>query len=441
MAEEEFEIDIYGDAPQDHQEGKAENYESEAAYDGQPTNGHTDEQQDEEHKQDHQDYHAQQPDAPAPQQGVKRKGDDRPVDPGATTALMISELNWWNTDDDIRGYARAAHCEDELKDITFSEHKVNGKSKGQAYVEFSSQQAATATKHAIDSTDGGQGVPKKYQVTYSNPHVNPFRTLPKDAPNRAGKDQGSRPGGGYNNQGPSMGGDFRGGYRGRGGFNGPRGGMNQGNFNRNFSGGMGGGFNNNMGGGFNNGMGGGNFGGGGGGFQRGGGFGGGMRGGPGMRGGRGGMHNPMGGMGMGPMGGMPMGGMPNMGMMGGGMPGTTPLSFGTLQQSRNPSTSHPVKGSSQKHSGRRKSKAAEHDQAQSPLYPKRQKLQHQPGPALSSEVGRWTKERGLVFATGSRPPSGFQGMPQQFNPAFFGGNQGGGNDWGNPHGTKRPRPE
>ncbi|TDZ31583.1 hypothetical protein C8035_v001508 [Colletotrichum spinosum] len=361
MAEEEFEIDIYGDAPQDNQDGNAE------SYDGQ-TNGHSDEQkQDQQHDYHEQHHNQEQHDAPAPQQGVKRKGDDghgderhgddRQVDPGATTAIMISDLNWWNTDDDIRGWCRQAQCEDELKDITFSEHKVNGKSKGQVYVEFTSQQAATAAKHAIEATDGSQGIPKKHQVTYSNPTVNPFRTLPKDAPNRAGKEQGSRPGGSYNNQGAPMGeGGYRGGYRGRGGFNGPRGGgMNQ-NFNRNFSGGMGGGFNNNMsggGGGFNNGMGGGSFGGG---FQRGGGFGGGMRGGPGMRGGRGGMNNPMGGMGMGPMGGMPMGGMPNMGMMGGGMPG-------------------------------------------------------------------------------------FHGMPQQFNHAFFGGNQGGGNDWGNPHGAKRPRPE
>ncbi|KAH0438031.1 RRM domain-containing protein [Colletotrichum camelliae] len=356
MAEEEFEIDIYGDAPQDNHDGNAE------AYDGGATNGHADDHHAEHKHDNHEEYHDQneqdQQDAPAPQQGVKRKGDDRPVDPGATTAIMISDLNWWNTDDDIRGWCREGHCEDELKDITFSEHKVNGKSKGQVYVEFTTQQAATAAKHAIESTDGVNGAPKKHNVTYSNPNVNPFRTLPKDAPNRAGKDQGSSRGG-YNNQGSSMGGEFRGGYRGRGGFNGPRGGMNQG-FNRNFSGGggMGGGFNNNnnMGGGFNNGMGG-NFGGGGG-FNRGGGFGGGMRGGPGMRGGRGGggMNNPMGGMGMGPMGGMPMGGMPNMNMMGGGMPG-------------------------------------------------------------------------------------FHGMPQQFNPAFFGGNQGGGNDWGNPHGAKRPRPE
>ncbi|WDK23509.1 RRM domain-containing protein [Colletotrichum graminicola] len=436
MAEEEFEIDIYGDAPQDHQDANAENY------DGQQANGHADDHNERhEHHEQHDDQQNQQEeyndhqDAPAPQQGVKRKGDDRPVDPGATTALMISDLNWWNTDDDIRGYARAAHCEDELKDITFSEHKVNGKSKGQAYVEFTTQQAATAAKHALEATDGGQGVPKKHQVTYSNPHVNPFRTLPKDAPNRAGKDQGgsSRPASNYNNQGSSMGGDFRGNsYRGRGGFNGPRGGMNQGGFNRNFVGGMGGGFNNNnMGGGFNNGMGGGNFGGG---FQRGGGFGGGMRGGPGMRGGRGGMHNPMGGMGMGPMGGMPMGGMPNMGMMGGGMPGTTCPSLDPSQKCHYPSTPQVANGPFQKRKyyGRRVDKVVKPDQALSPSQHKRQRVQPRPVAAQTQSVpgaGRWTKERG------------FQGMPQQFNPGFFGGNQGGGNDWGNPHGAKRPRPE
>lgn len=69
----------------------------------------------------------------APQtQGLKRKdgSDDRLIDSGATTALFISELHWWVTDDDVRGWANQSQCEDELEDITFSEHKVNGKSKG-----------------------------------------------------------------------------------------------------------------------------------------------------------------------------------------------------------------------------------------------------------------------------------------------------------------------
>jgi hypothetical protein len=144
MAEEEFEIDVYGDSANDHGDnghgdhGDHHGYEEEDAHNANGDGQH------------HQDYHEERgednnmdeggaeqqashsPAAQRPQQGIKRKegSDDRPVDPGATTALMVSELNWWNTDDDIRGWVRQAGCESELKDITFSEHKINGKSKG-----------------------------------------------------------------------------------------------------------------------------------------------------------------------------------------------------------------------------------------------------------------------------------------------------------------------
>ncbi|RDW77424.1 hypothetical protein BP6252_05477 [Coleophoma cylindrospora] len=268
------------------------------------------------------------------QQGVKRKegSDDRVIDPGATTALLISDLNWWNTDDDVRGWVNQAQVEDELKDITFSEHKVNGKSKGQAYVEFTSQQAATAAKHKIDAFGEGQQYVKKHTVTYSNPNVNPFRTLPKDAPMRAGKDgQNNRAtSGSYNDRGNQNGpnGNFGGNFRGRSsGYNASRGNMNSmnsGNFNRNFANqGMG-----NMGGGFQAPMGGfqGNpmanqFGG----FNRGGMMGA-MRSGPGgMRGGRGGMGNMNSMM---PMGGMPMAGM--NGGMNGGMGGMAAMNMGQM---------------------------------------------------------------------------------------------------------------
>ncbi|KAK3363522.1 hypothetical protein B0T25DRAFT_46339 [Lasiosphaeria hispida] len=379
MADEEFEIDVYGDdAGNDH--GAEERGEREpSAYDREDShnpNGDEYHERGGDAMDDGRDQRSATPQQ-RPQQGVKRKegSDERPVDPGATSALMISDLNWWNTDDDIRGWVNQANCEAELKDITFSEHKVNGKSKGQAYLEFTSQQAATATKHRIDNMAGGDGNPthgqKKHTVIYSSPHNNPFRTLPKDAPNRAAKEgQNRTPSGpGYNNdRGSNFAGNNNagnnynnnnnnGGFRGgRGGFQGPRGGgMNPGGFNRNFSGNNMNAFNNNMGG-FNNPMGGSGFNGGGG--YRGGMMGGNMRGGPHMRGGRGGgMNNMMGGGMMG--GGLPMGGMAGpmagMGMMGGGMPG-------------------------------------------------------------------------------------FQGMQPQFNPAFFGGgNQG--NEWQNPHGAKRARGE
>lgn len=67
------------------------------------------------------------------QQGTKRKqgeDDDRPMDPGATAALMINDVQWWVSEEDIRGWANQSGCEDELNEVTFNEHKVNGKSKG-----------------------------------------------------------------------------------------------------------------------------------------------------------------------------------------------------------------------------------------------------------------------------------------------------------------------
>lgn len=136
----------------------------------------------------------------------------------------------------------------------------------QAYVEFTTLQAATAVKHLIEHYANSGQPGRKHSANYTNPHQNPFRTLPKDAPARK-DDRSNRPfsqtGGqnmGYgmsNTSGAVTGGSFRGG---RGGFN--RGGT--GYNNRNFSGGMntgfqgaggpmgGGGFNNPMGGGMVN---------------------------------------------------------------------------------------------------------------------------------------------------------------------------------------------
>jgi hypothetical protein len=205
----------------------------------------------------------------------------------------------------------------------------------QAYVEFTSQQAATAAKHKIDAFGEGQQYVKKHTATYSNPNVNPFRTLPKDAPlrdNKGGQSNHSNTGV-YNNRTgqPNN-------FRGRGSsYNANRGNMNNsggGGFNRNFSGpqmgGLASGFQPAMGG-FQGGQMGGQIGGQFGGFNRSG-----MM--NGMRGGQGGMRGSRGGMANGMMGGMPMGGMPmgpmagmappmGMGQMGGGMPGKTSLEF------------------------------------------------------------------------------------------------------------------
>jgi hypothetical protein len=209
----------------------------------------------------------------------------------------------------------------------------------QAFVEFASQQAATAFKHQLEEPVGeedGQPAQRRLSAVYAPPFSNPYKTLPKDGATRRAADSGNRGAhvgsnstSGFNDRtshGPAAG-SFGGGYRGnRGGFN-PRGGRGgggmgpgggyQNNFNNNMNS-----FGNNMG--MNNPM----SGGWGGGFRGGmmGGMGGGpMRGGPNMRG-RGGMGNPM--MGNMGMGGMPMGPMPGgMNMMGAGMPGQSSSSL------------------------------------------------------------------------------------------------------------------
>lgn len=140
MAEEDYEIDVYGDAQDGGQEQQqhagAEDYGDNTHMDGAPEPGdadhetHNGNENDNDNGEQSNDQSASG--SSAPQHGVKRKSepDDRPVDPNATAALLISELQWWNTEDEVRNWVHDAACEDELKEITFSEHKVNGKSKG-----------------------------------------------------------------------------------------------------------------------------------------------------------------------------------------------------------------------------------------------------------------------------------------------------------------------
>jgi hypothetical protein len=163
MADDEFDIDIYGDTNPEQDAPFKKDEEGDVKIDGvEAPNEANEETNAEKHEEEQDDDYVdikvsnddrdskmneQQkikstdesgadalniPKQAPQQQGVKRKegSDDRPIDPGATTALLISELHWWNTDDDIRGWVNQAQVEDELKEITFSEHKVNGKSKG-----------------------------------------------------------------------------------------------------------------------------------------------------------------------------------------------------------------------------------------------------------------------------------------------------------------------
>lgn len=140
MAEPDFDIDFYGDADGDaneqpqHEERRQsgdhmrDDYDYHDQDERQRDNEHEDDRRYDGNRNDHAEGSSHQ-------HGVKRKSeeqeaDDRPIDNGATAAIMISELSWWTTDDDIRGWLRRAGCEKEIKELTFSEHKVNGKSKG-----------------------------------------------------------------------------------------------------------------------------------------------------------------------------------------------------------------------------------------------------------------------------------------------------------------------
>ena len=146
MADDDnFDIDIYGDdEPEQTQLVRQETGGNNGTNDDMDTtsniengtqtqdNGVAPKQEDSEmtpsantHQDDTIDQQTRQEDGATPQ-----AFDSRPTDAGATEAVIISELQWWVNDDDIRGWARYCGAEDELRDITFSEHKVNGKCKG-----------------------------------------------------------------------------------------------------------------------------------------------------------------------------------------------------------------------------------------------------------------------------------------------------------------------
>jgi len=66
------------------------------------------------------------------QQSLKRKepSDDRQSDPNASSSLILSDLNWWVSEDLIRSWALATECEKDIVEITFHEYKANGRSNG-----------------------------------------------------------------------------------------------------------------------------------------------------------------------------------------------------------------------------------------------------------------------------------------------------------------------
>jgi hypothetical protein len=260
MAEDDtFDIDIYGDdgqdqAQQDNQDGDDLIFDDDELV-----------PQTAPEKSSHATNGTPSQDTPAAAQSKKRKAQDddedfgqtqqvstpsqannaqnTSVEPGAMPALRLAELHWWTTEEDVRAFCARAGVEGELREITFGEHKINGKSRGEAYLEFTSARAASAAKAEIEGVKAADGAKKDGSTPTPAARANPFTVTYSSVNNPfKGRDGGASGKKDYNNSGAynnSNTNNNRGGYnnnfQNRGGYNNRGGGFqnNRGNFNNN----------------------------------------------------------------------------------------------------------------------------------------------------------------------------------------------------------------
>ncbi|CAM0140659.1 unnamed protein product [Umbelopsis sp. WA50703] len=93
-----------------------------------------------------------------------------------TSALYVGELDWWVTDEDLKEPIMNVGIGAELKEITFYEHKVNGKSRGIAFLQFTTEEASSRAKSALEQNEFTGKLPV---VTFTSAQ-NPFKHIPKE---------------------------------------------------------------------------------------------------------------------------------------------------------------------------------------------------------------------------------------------------------------------
>ncbi|CAN6666010.1 hypothetical protein TRVA0_037S01200 [Trichomonascus vanleenenianus] len=106
--------------------------------------------------------------APAPQY--------KPLDP-PSRSVIASNLEWWTTEEDVRGWAVDAGVEESVKLVLFDEQKVNGQSNGVVYVELDGLKSAKALKQFIEQNDIKTSEGATIDMSFTVPSSQPFRKM------------------------------------------------------------------------------------------------------------------------------------------------------------------------------------------------------------------------------------------------------------------------
>ncbi|KAI9281077.1 hypothetical protein BY458DRAFT_430117 [Sporodiniella umbellata] len=91
----------------------------------------------------HQPQHQQVPTSLTQLRGISNQ---------PTSSIYLGELHWYTTDNDVREPLKKAQLIEHLKELTFFENKMNGKSKGIVFLKFENEDHASHAKNIFERT-------------------------------------------------------------------------------------------------------------------------------------------------------------------------------------------------------------------------------------------------------------------------------------------------